>query len=313
MLQQWEQLLLHHIHHRRSPRVSLLHPFLGILHGIGSRLVQHVIQVPLRQLHEVSHHAALASAEIFQCQPVRLQYLHGLLAIFPVPLLRLGHYAAHRAFVVVKEFLILKHFLHALPVLFEMLPEDIPSECLDLAYHVPVLAIRHVVVHIVHHHLLQLLVIGNGVHHVIYGLVHHLLRVQSHSQVGSQHQFLRQVPQYGLEECVYRLHPEVVVVVQQRCQHGPCAPPYLRCLKACLLHEHSQIALTLLQAVRKAIERREDTHLHLLCRLVRKCHCQDAVIAMGILQQQPDILHCKGKGLAAACACLIYCQRMHFC
>ena len=215
VLHQRQQFLCHHAHHLAAPRVCLLHPFLRILHSVRGRLVQHVIEVPLCQLHEIPHHAALASAEVLQSQPVRAQYLHRRLALLPVALLRLGHYVAHRAFVVVKELIILKHLLHPASILLEVLLEDVATKGLYLAYHVPVLAVSHVVVDIVHHDLLQLLVIGYGIDHLIHGLIHHLLCVQPHSEVGGQHQFLSQVSQHILEERINGLHPEVMVVVQQ--------------------------------------------------------------------------------------------------
>ena len=121
--------------------------------------------------------------------------------------------------------MVAEYLVKGFAVLLVFLLVDVLAERLDGPYWIPALVGIHVVVYVLHDDAHELLVLSQGIDNLVHRLVYHLFLVQPHAQVGVELQLARHVLQYGLEERVYGLHAEIVVVVQQVC-HGPC------CLRA---------------------------------------------------------------------------------
>ena len=206
-----------------------------------------------------------------------------------------------------------------LGAVLETLLKDTACKGLHHTGDIPSLITFYLFGHIRQHPLLDVLAILHVVYHLVHCPRYGVGRIELHLQIGREAQFVGQTAHHALKETVYRLHPEIAVVVQDARKCRLCLTAHVPEVgrHPTLLQQSSrglQIMVALGQSLADGIQLLEDAVLHLRRGLVGEGHGQGVPEGVSLRsgQQQGDIFDGQGERLARASRSLVYSEyRIH--
>ena len=110
--------------------------------------------------------------------------------------------------------------VHLLPVVLEVVLEDVHPKRLQFTDDIPRLVVGHVLIDELHDPFQYFVVGMERLYHPVDRLFLHLPVIQFHTQVGVEPQLPGEVSQHTLEKGVDGLHAEILVVVENQHQRG---------------------------------------------------------------------------------------------
>ena len=291
---------------------SFQHPHCVVFERIVVGLALHVLDVVLAAVGEFPEEAAHGAVQAGGVDGVVVDNLFESRLVTCHQALEVGHYLVHAAAESLEALVVAHHLAYLFAFLLIHVLEDGLAERLYAACHVPTLVVGNVFGDEVDNPCQFAVFVRQFLNHLVNGHLLHVGVVESHSEVCRQSQFVGEVAQHALEELVYRLHLEVVEVVDEVGKRDACPASYLHGVHRQFLGHSLCVTLRVGQCAADAVELRHDALLHLLGCLVGECDGENALVgALWVLHHQFYVLHRQAECLAAACACVIYLQ-LHF-
>ena len=289
-------------------RCTLQHPYGVVVEGICVGLCAHVLlrELAFSQLLEVSAHGLVQVCRVYAflfknlLEP-RLVTCHcGLKIIYNL---------VHAGGEALEAFVVVYYFVYLVTLLFIHILEDGLSERLDALCHVPAFVVGNVLRDEVDDPCQFAVVRRQFLYHLVHRQFLHIRVVEPHAQVGCQSQFVGEVAQHALEELVYRLHLEVVEVVDEVGECYACPAAHLGAVHLQFRAHLFCVTVRVGQLFPYTVQLRHYALLHFLRRLVGECHSENPLVGpFGILYHQFYVFHRQAECLAAAGTRVIYFQ-----